>query len=104
MRSSWPPERIGSRTRTSLQPRRTRLRKTSNEAVNPAPGSSPERTCILTRAKGDKDSLIRLALGPDGEVAPDPRARAPGRGAWIRVGRAELDAANAKGKLKAALQ
>ena len=63
----------------------------------------PERTCILTRRKGTKDAFIRLALGPDGEVAPDPRARAPGRGAWISVGRAELDAANAKGKLKAAL-
>ena len=64
----------------------------------------PERTCILTRRKGTKDELIRLALGSDGTVAPDVRARAPGRGAWIGVPRAELDAANAKGKLKAALQ
>ena len=64
----------------------------------------PERTCILTRRKGTKDELIRLALGPDGSVAPDVRARAPGRGAWIGVDRAELDAANAKGKLKGALQ
>ena len=63
-----------------------------------------ERTCILTRRKGTKDDLIRLALGPDGTVAPDVRARAPGRGAWIGVGRAELDEANSKGKLKAALQ
>ena len=64
---------------------------------------TPERTCVLTRRKGTKDELIRLALGPDGSVAPDVRARAPGRGAWISVGRAELDAANAKGKLKGAL-
>jgi predicted RNA-binding protein YlxR (DUF448 family) len=64
----------------------------------------PERTCILTRRKGTRDELIRLALGPDGSVAPDVRARAPGRGAWIGVTRAELDAAGAKGKLKAALQ
>jgi predicted RNA-binding protein YlxR (DUF448 family) len=63
-----------------------------------------ERTCILTRRKGTRDELIRLALGPDGSVAPDVRARAPGRGAWIGVTRAELDTANAKGKLKAALQ
>ena len=63
----------------------------------------PERTCVLTRRKGTKDELIRLALGPDGSVAPDVRARAPGRGAWIGVGRAELDAANSKGKLKPAL-
>jgi hypothetical protein len=31
------------------------------------------------------------------------RAKAPGRGAWVGVSRAELDTANAKGKLKAAL-
>ena len=64
----------------------------------------PERTCILSRRKGTKDELIRLALGPDGSVAPDVRTRAPGRGAWIGVTRAELDEANAKGKLKPALQ
>ena len=64
---------------------------------------TPERTCILSRRKGTKAELIRLALGPDGSVAPDVRARAPGRGAWIGVGRDELDAANAKGKLKAGL-
>ena len=64
----------------------------------------PERTCVLTRRKGSRDELIRLALGPDGSVAPDVRARAQGRGAWIGVTRPELDAANAKGKLKSALQ
>jgi len=63
----------------------------------------PERTCVLTRRKGTRDRLIRLALGPDGQVGPDVRAKAPGRGAWISVDRTELDAANAKGKLKAAL-
>jgi len=64
----------------------------------------PERTCVLSRRKASKDELIRLALGPDGRVAPDVRARAPGRGAWIGVTRSELDDANRKGKLKAALQ
>jgi len=66
--------------------------------------AGPERTCVLSRRKGTRDELIRLALSPDGEVAPDVRARAPGRGAWIGVSRAEVDAANAKGKLKSALQ
>jgi predicted RNA-binding protein YlxR (DUF448 family) len=61
------------------------------------------RTCVLTRTPGTRNSLIRLALGPDGSVAPDVGARAPGRGAWIGVDRATLDAANAKGKLKGAL-
>ena len=64
----------------------------------------PERTCILSRRTAPKEELIRLALSPNGEVAPDVRARAPGRGAWIGVERAALDQANAKGKLKAALQ
>ena len=64
---------------------------------------SPERSCILTRRTGPREELIRLALGPDGRVAPDVRARAPGRGAWIGVGRKQLDEAHAKGKLKAAL-
>jgi uncharacterized protein len=64
----------------------------------------PERTCILSRRTAPREELIRLALSPDGEVAPDVRARAPGRGAWIGVTRAELDDANEKGKLKPALQ
>jgi predicted RNA-binding protein YlxR (DUF448 family) len=64
----------------------------------------PERTCVLTRRKADKAALIRLALSPDGEVAPDVRARAPGRGAWVGIGQSELDEAVAKGKLKSALQ
>jgi predicted RNA-binding protein YlxR (DUF448 family) len=62
-----------------------------------------ERTCILSRRAAPREELIRLALGPDGRVAPDVRARAPGRGAWIGVGRKALDEANAKGKLKGAL-
>ena len=66
-------------------------------------GAGPERTCILTRTPAPKDHLIRLALSPDGIVAPDVRARAPGRGAYIGVGKEALDAANAKGKLKGAL-
>jgi predicted RNA-binding protein YlxR (DUF448 family) len=81
------------------------MRNPQNDDLALADGPHvPERTCVLTRRKGTKDELIRLALGPDGTVAPDVRARAPGRGAWIGVTRAELDATNAKGKLKAALQ
>ena len=66
-------------------------------------GEGSERTCILSRRTASRDELIRLALGPDGAVAPDVGARAPGRGAWVGVDRATLDAANAGGKLKGAL-
>lgn len=63
----------------------------------------PTRTCVLTRQAAPKERLVRLALGPDGQVAPDVRAKAPGRGAYIGVGKAALEAAIADGKLKAAL-
>lgn len=84
------------------------MRDPRNETLDPSSSVEnahvPERTCVLTRRKGTKDKLIRLALAPDGSVHPDVRSRAPGRGAWIGVTRHELDEANAKGKLKAALQ
>jgi uncharacterized protein len=70
---------------------------------DPLDAHVPERSCILTRRTAPREELIRLALSPDGQIAPDVRARAPGRGAWVGVGRKALDEANAKGKLKGAL-
>lgn len=67
------------------------------------PPNENSRRCILSGERDSRGGLIRLALGPDGVIAPDVRARAPGRGAWLGVDRATLDAANAKGKLKGAL-
>ncbi|WP_375289595.1 DUF448 domain-containing protein [Qipengyuania sp.] len=69
----------------------------------PARGSEPERRCILTGQNGARAALVRLAVSPDGLVLPDAQAKAPGRGAWIGVSRAELEAALANGKLKGAL-
>jgi predicted RNA-binding protein YlxR (DUF448 family) len=66
-------------------------------------GAAPERRCILTGAHGARASLIRLAVGPDQQVAADLAAKLPGRGAWIVADRAVLEAALAKGKLKGAL-
>lgn len=63
----------------------------------------PVRRCILSGAREGRERLVRLALSPGGDVLPDVRAKAPGRGAWIGVTRAELDAAVAKGKLRGAL-
>ena len=76
------------------------MRARSND---PLDAHVPERTCILSRRTAPREELIRLALGPDGVIAPDVRARAPGRGAWIGVGLADLEEANAKGRLKSAL-
>ncbi len=82
---------------------RTRLRTRPHDDALPHAADGPERRCVLTGTHGARDCLIRLALGPDGRIAPDVMARAPGRGAWIGVTRDQLDAAYAKGKLAAAL-
>ena len=71
-------------------------------------GQQPERRCILTGDHGSRADLLRLAISPANEhgeclVLPDPLARAPGRGAWLGVSRAELEAAMTKGKLRGAL-
>lgn len=65
---------------------------------------SPIRKCILSGEHGTRAQLIRLALGPDGNVAPDLFAKAPGRGAWIGVTGEELAKAQAKGKLAGLLR
>jgi uncharacterized protein len=66
-------------------------------------GAQPERKCVLTGRHDARGELVRLALSPDGDVMPDALARAPGRGAWIGVSQAELEAAIANGKLRGAL-
>ncbi len=63
----------------------------------------PERKCILSGEHAPRYDLVRLALGPDGNVVPDLRAKAGGRGAWLGVDRVTLEAAIAKGKFKGAL-
>jgi predicted RNA-binding protein YlxR (DUF448 family) len=73
----------------------------TGQAAGPAEG--PERRCIVTGRTASRDALVRLAISPDGLVLPDALARAPGRGAWIGVSRAELETALANGKLNAAL-
>jgi len=66
-------------------------------------GDGPERRCILSGRTASRDGLVRLAISPEGDVLPDALARAPGRGAWIGVSRAELESTLANGKLRAAL-
>jgi predicted RNA-binding protein YlxR (DUF448 family) len=62
-----------------------------------------ERRCILSGSTSARDGLVRLAISSDGLVLPDPASKAPGRGAWIGVTRAELEAALADGHLRKAL-
>ena len=81
------------RSKSAVRPERSRgalETRVSTSLDTNGDGSNSERTCILTRACRPKEELIRLALGPGGQVAPDVRARAGGRGAWIGVARPAL--------------
>ena len=69
----------------------------------PVDTGGSERRCILTGRHGARDEFVRLAVSPDGDVLPDPLAKAPGRGAWLGTDRAALEEAMASGKLKGAL-
>ena len=84
---------------TSVTPDLTRGDEDGGEAGS----DTPVRSCILTRDRNSRAGLVRLALSPDGEIFPDVRAKAPGRGAWIGVTRAELEAAYARNRLRGAL-
>ncbi len=48
----------------------------------PGPGNHPVRTCVGCKARAAKFSLLRLVAAGDG-IVPDPRARQPGRGAYL---------------------
>ena len=59
--------------------------------------SGPERTCIVTRAKGSPDQMIRFVAAPDGTVTPDLKRRLPGRGVWVTATAKAVAAAVKKG-------
>ena len=46
-------------------------------------GTGPERTCVVTRASGSPDGMIRFVRGPENVVFPDLRRKLPGRGVWV---------------------
>ena len=81
------------------------MRTPHNEQVgSDITGDPAERTCVLSGEKAARDALIRLAVSADGEVFPDALAKAPGRGAWLAVSRADLEIALAKGKFTGAMK
>lgn len=54
------------------------------------------RMCALTRDEKPAAALIRFAVSPDGVLAPDVDARAPGRGVWITLSAEAVTEAMAK--------
>jgi hypothetical protein len=83
----------------------------ANDRLTPEPPAADEahstkgseRRCILTGEAAPRASLIRLALGPDGQVAADWSERLPGRGAWITADRSLFDSVAGRGRLRGAL-
>ncbi|WP_164730611.1 RNA-binding protein [Pelagibacterium montanilacus] len=54
------------------------------------------RACALERVEKPASELIRFAVSPDGVLAPDVDAKAPGRGVWITASRRAIETAVAK--------
>jgi predicted RNA-binding protein YlxR (DUF448 family) len=51
------------------------------------------RTCIVTRACGSVDDLLRFVAAPDGRVVADLKRRLPGRGCWVTPERTAVEQA-----------
>lgn len=56
----------------------------------------PERKCVATGRLRPRGEMVRFAVGPDGDLAPDLLCRLPGRGIWVSADRAALERAASK--------
>ena len=65
------------------------------DAAAPQP-KGPRRRCIASGQVDDKARLLRFAVGPDGQVVPDPGEDLPGRGLWLRPRPDMIDKARRK--------
>ncbi|HEY3263644.1 MAG TPA: YlxR family protein [Actinomycetota bacterium] len=64
----------------------------------------PERTCVGCRRRGSQRSLLRVVVGSDGMIRPDPAGREPGRGAYLHRDVGCIEAAVRRGTLARALR
>src|ERR1700748_3508237 len=55
--------------------------------------TGPLRTCIVTGETMAPERMIRFVVGPEDDVVPDLARRLPGRGVWLRAGRAIVEQA-----------
>jgi predicted RNA-binding protein YlxR (DUF448 family)/ribosomal protein L30E len=62
---------------------------------------SLERTCVGCREVAHPSAMLRLVLGPDGEVVPDLARGAFGRGAWVHARASCLESGARRGLAKA---
>ena len=65
--------------------------------------TGPVRTCVGCRSRAAAGGLLRVVV-VDGVVAPDPRRRLPGRGAWLHPAPECLDRAERRSAFPRALR
>jgi uncharacterized protein len=81
----------GTRQATPARTRRSARRGRSVSA-----DASSTRKCIVTGANLDCGDLIRFAISPTGDLAPDLYRKLGGRGVWVTATRAHVEQACAK--------
>ncbi len=59
--------------------------------------SGPLRRCIVTRERGERGSMLRFVVAPDGTLVPDLLARLPGRGMWLSAQGDVVETARTRG-------
>lgn len=45
--------------------------------------TGPQRTCVACRAVASPEEMLRVVLGPEGQLVPDLAGKSFGRGAWL---------------------
>lgn len=78
-REPTPPPSSGAPAKAPRKRKGGRGRR----ALKLGPDDGPRRSCIVCRASGETDALLRFARAPDGAVGFDVGERLPGRGAWV---------------------
>lgn len=88
---------------------------TASESLRTGP-QGPIRTCVGCRSRAAATELLRVVVAPGGvgsgnaegtgavALAPDPRHRAPGRGAWLHPDPGCLDLAERRRAFARALR
>jgi hypothetical protein len=70
----------------------------------PNPPRDPVRTCVACREEAGKGALVRVVRRPDGTAAVDRPGRAPGRGAYLHLDTACIEAARKRRALERSLK
>ncbi|MDE1883444.1 MAG: RNA-binding protein [Rhodospirillales bacterium] len=66
---------MGSKGRTATQP--------DPETSPDEPEHGPLRRCLVSRAQGRREEMLRFVAAPDGALVFDSSATLPGRGLWL---------------------